>query len=130
MARSLLIALLSVAAVAGPAAGQVGPVWPPSPEEPPTLETILESAAALACSTFLCSQLTVEERCRPLIWDSGTNEPGFSFELDPDYCIRRIVDRLPPADFEGSGPEADELAPGSSEPAPESTEPAPADPES
>ena len=93
MARSLLIAILSLAAVAGPAAGQIGPAWSPVPVEPPTLETVFGSAAVVACNALLCSQAVAlygGGDCRAFRWTES------NFQLDPDGCVRDLIDELPP----------------------------------
>lgn len=97
MARSLLIALMSVMAVAGPATALSGPVGLPEPPGSSPLEAALahaeEEGESLACGFDACPELGASVRCRPyyMMFDQN-NWPNFQFEYDPDYCIRRLID--------------------------------------
>lgn len=92
MARSLLIALLSMAAVAGPAAAQTGlaDLSPPMLPPEPTLDAFEQSSAAFTCGTWLCSYAASDLACRPFSLSSGNG--GWDAAIDPDYCLRDWID--------------------------------------
>lgn len=86
MVRSLLFALLIVAAVAWPAAAQDAPLV-----ETPAVEDPLVAAAVLLEQ----SRTAVGPACRPYDWTWDPSDgmlPDFTVTVDPDHCIGDIVD--------------------------------------
>jgi hypothetical protein len=117
MARSLLIALLAVAAVATPAAASGPASWVPLPAyEPVTVEqdgegTVITvwmpSPDGLACSTDACATTAAvrsgpDAACRAAEVRTTNSWPGYYIEADPDDCLQDLIvfafDQLPPVD--------------------------------
>lgn len=91
MARSLLIALLSVVAVAGPASAQL----PALPADP--LATVDVAADSLRCQLMPC---VAEARagCQYVAYELNYREwpPEVGVQLDPDRCVRDVINDLLP----------------------------------
>ena len=119
MARSLLIALMALAAVATPASAD-GLASPPEPlpdyspvtvdqdEHGITVALWIPNPLGLACTVASCSTTALRaesatwSQCNPVEVRVTNSWPGYYVVVDEDNCIREIVDyalnKIPPSD--------------------------------
>ena len=89
MARSFLIALLSVVAVAGPASAQIpGPT--PLGEDP--FNDPAEAIEDAVCRLLMCVAAASDGCDYYEVTLDRNNWPGFQVKVDPDYCVRGFID--------------------------------------